>query len=109
MSGTIQFSDDTFQNDLNADVPVIVDFWAEWCGPCKIVAPTLEEIATEFDGKIKVGKLNVDDNPQTTAAYGIRSIPTIIIFKNGEEIGKIVGAVPKNQITDALNTVLSVN
>ncbi len=109
MSGTIKFSDDTFQTDLDTDVPVLVDFWAEWCGPCRTVAPTLEEIATEFDGKIIVGKLNVDDNPQTTAAYGIRGIPTMIIFKNGEEIGKIVGAVPKTQIVDALNSVLGIN
>ncbi|MFC1584935.1 thioredoxin [Fibrobacterota bacterium] len=85
---------------------VLVDFWAPWCGPCKMIAPIVEEIAGEYAGKIKVGKLNTDEAPQTAANFGIRSIPTLIIYKDGKPAEQIVGAIPKNQITEKLNSVL---
>ena len=92
-------SDDTFDSDvLNADGPVLVDFWAEWCGPCKMIAPALEEIATDMEAKIKVAKINIDDNPQTPAKYGVRGIPTLILFKGGEVAATKVGAIPASTL-----------
>ena len=91
---------------LQADLPVLVDFWAEWCGPCKMLIPTLEEIAKDFAGKIKVAKLNVDENPQTSTSYNIRGIPTLIIFKNGKVTSTKVGAATKAQLTDFINAIL---
>lgn len=103
----IEFTDSNFDAlALKSDKPVIVDFWAEWCGPCKMVGPVVDEIAKEYDGKAVVGKLNVDNNPQVAAKYGIRSIPTILFFKNGEIVDKQVGSVPKNVLTQKLQAHL---
>lgn len=107
MSKAIVLNDQNFENEvLNSNTPVLVDFWAEWCGPCRALAPVIEEIAEDYDGKIKVGKLNVDENPGAPSAYEIRSIPTLIVFKDGAIVDRVVGALPKNQITDLIDTAL---
>ena len=96
----IYVTDDNFEAEvLNAADPVLVDYWAEWCGPCKMIAPILDEIANEYNGKIRVAKLNIDDNPQTPPKYGIRGIPTLMLFKNGNVEATKVGAVSKSQLT----------
>ena len=103
----IELSDDTFEQEvLKSDVPVLVDYWAEWCGPCKMIAPVLEEVAGDYDGKLKVAKLNIDDNPDIPPAYGIRGIPTLMLFKNGEVEATKVGAVSKSQLTAFLDSNL---
>jgi thioredoxin 1 len=98
---TEKVTDVSFDSDvLGSSEPVVVDFWAEWCGPCRLISPALEEIATELDGKVKIAKLNIDENPEVAVRYGVRSIPTLILFKNGEPAAMQVGAVPKGRLAD---------
>jgi len=100
-------TDDSFETDvLGSDVPVLVDYWAEWCGPCKMIAPVLEEIAGDYDGKMKIAKLNIDENPNTPPRYGIRGIPTLMLFKNGNVEATKVGALSKSQLTAFLDSNL---
>ena len=95
----IEISDSNFESEVvNSDLPVLIDFWAPWCGPCRAIAPLVEEISSSYAGKIKVGKMNVDENQSTTMKFGIRSIPTLIMFKGGEAVDQIIGAVPKGEI-----------
>ena len=103
----IEFTDDNFDTEvLKSNLPVLVDFWAEWCGPCKMIAPIVEEIAGDYAGKVKVGKVNVDFNNQVAMQYGIRGIPALLVFKGGAVANQIVGAVPKNNITEILDEVI---
>jgi len=103
----IEFTDDNFDTEvLKSDLPVLVDFWAEWCGPCKMITPIIEEISSDYAGKIKVGKVNVDFNNQVAMQYGIRGIPALLVFKDGAVANQIVGAVPKNDITQILDEVI---
>lgn len=96
----VAVSDDNFEEEvLKSSAPVLVDYWAEWCGPCKMIAPVLDEIADEYEGKLKIAKLNIDDNPNTPPRYGIRGIPTLMLFKDGEVEATKVGAVSKSQLT----------
>ena len=103
----IEFTDDNFDTEvMKSNLPVLVDFWAEWCGPCKMIAPIVEEIAGDYAGKVKVGKVNVDFNNQVAMQYGIRGIPALLVFKGGAVANQIVGAVPKNNITQILDEVI---
>jgi len=103
----VYITDDSFQNEvLDSSRPVLVDYWAEWCGPCKMIAPILTEIADEYEGKIKIAKLNIDDNPQTPPKYGIRGIPTLMLFKDGNVEATKVGALSKSQLTAFIDTNL---
>jgi len=104
---TVKFTDDSFEADfLKASVPVLVDFWAEWCGPCKMFAPVLDEIAKQYDGKVTVAKLDIDANPSTPGKYGIRGIPTLILYKGGQPHAQKVGALTKSQLTAFLDSNL---
>ena len=97
-------SDDSFETEvLNAEGPILVDFWAEWCGPCKQIGPSLEEISTEMDGRLTIAKINIDENPKTPTNFNVRGIPTLMIFKNGELAGTKVGALPKGKLVEWIN------
>ena len=108
MSELIALTDENFSDEvLSADLPVLVDFWATWCGPCRMIAPIVEELSSEYEGKAKVCKLDVDTAQKTAAEFGIRSIPTLLIFKEGKVADQLTGAVPKQQITEMLDASLS--
>ena len=103
----VQISDSSFDSDvLQAEGPVLVDFWAEWCGPCKMIAPVLEELASEYGGKLKICKMDVDANPETAPKYGIRGIPTLILFNNGDVAGTKVGALSKSQLSEFIDSAI---
>jgi len=103
----ITITDDNFETEvINSNQPVLIDFWATWCGPCRMIAPIVEELANEYDGKAKIGKLDVDENQGISIRYGVRSIPTLLIFKDGKIKDTIIGAVPKSQIVQRLNSAL---
>jgi len=103
-----EIGDDNFEAEvIRSEVPVLIDFWAVWCGPCKTIAPVIEELAQEYEGKLKVAKLNVDDNPMTPSRYGIRGIPNLLLIKGGEVQDQIVGAVPKSRLVEAIEKVLA--
>lgn len=104
---TKTITDDSFETDvLKASGPVLVDYWAEWCGPCKQIAPALEEIAAEHGGRVTIAKLNIDDNPSTPGRYGVRGIPTMMVFKDGKVVATKVGAIPKSKILEWLNETI---
>ena len=103
----VEITDDNFEAEvIKSDKPVLIDFWAVWCGPCKLIAPIVEELAGEYHGKVKIGKLDVDSNQQTSIKFGVRSIPTLLLFKGGNLKETIIGAVPKSKIVEKLNAVL---
>lgn len=103
----VQLSDDSFEGEvLKSSTPVLVDFWASWCAPCKAISPVIDGLAAEYEGKVKIAKLNVDENPATPGQYGVRGIPTLILFKDGQVIDQVVGAVPKNQLEGLIKKAL---
>ena len=104
MSNVINITDQNFEDEvIKSDIPVLIDFWAEWCGPCKILGPVIDDVANEFDGKVKFTKLNIDENPDNTQKFGIRGIPTIMIFKSGSKTATSVGVLSKSELTSFLN------
>jgi thioredoxin 1 len=106
-AGLFQATDGNFEPEiLKSDIPVMVDFWAPWCGPCHVIGPVIEELAAEYAGRVKVAKMNVDDNPATPSQYGIRGIPTVILFKDGKVFDQIVGAVPKSKVEEMIKKAL---
>ena len=101
------FTDDNFEKEvLQSDIPVLVDFWATWCAPCKAIAPLIDAVASEYEGRLKVGKVNVDDNPATPGKYGVRGIPTVILLKDGKVLDQVVGAIPKSQLEALIKKAL---
>ncbi|MDX9709596.1 thioredoxin [Trichloromonas acetexigens] len=103
----VQLSDDSFENEvLKSSTPVLVDFWATWCAPCKAIGPVIDGLAGEYDGKVKIAKLNVDENPATPGQYGVRGIPTLILFKDGKIVDQLVGAAPKSQLENLIKKAL---
>ena len=107
MANIMEFNVDNFDTEVvKSDVPVLVDFWAPWCGPCKMITPIIEELAGEFNGKVKIGKVNVDNNQDLAAKFGIRGIPTVMLFKNGEAINSFVGLRPKEDLATALSSAI---
>lgn len=107
MSKTIEITDSNFEEIIASDKPVLVDFWAEWCGPCRMVGPIVEELAGDYEGKAVIGKVDVDTNPEVSAKFGIRSIPTLLVFKGGEIVDKQIGAVPKNVLSQKLDAQMA--
>ncbi len=108
MANVNELTDATFEQEvLNSSEPVLVDFWAPWCGPCRMIGPVVEELAQENAGTLKVGKINIDDSPNTAAGYGVSSIPTIMIFKGGEVVDRFVGVQPKNRLQEAIKQAVS--
>ena len=103
---TMEINESNFNELINSEKPVLVDFWAQWCGPCRSIAPVIEELASEFEGRAIIGKVDVDDNPDIVSNFGIRNIPTIIFIKNGEVVDKTVGAVPKGELLEKINSNL---
>ncbi|MEN2281957.1 thioredoxin [Algoriphagus sp. SE2] len=106
MGKAIEINDQNFEEIINSDKPVLVDFWAEWCGPCKMIGPIVEELAGDYDGKAIIGKVDVDSNPEVSAKFGIRSIPTLLVFKDGQIVDKQIGAVPKSVLTQKIDAQL---
>lgn len=107
MGNTFEVTDDTFDSEIvNSDIPAVVDFWAAWCGPCKMIGPVVEELAGEYEGKVKFAKMDVDNNRQTPAKFGIRNIPTLIFFKGGEVVNTVVGAQPKTSLEEQVKKLL---
>ena len=103
----LAFSDSNFQDEvLNSEIPVLVDFYADWCGPCKMMSPVVDELSKEYEGRVKVGKLNVDENTNVAQQYRVMSIPTILLIKNGEVVDQVVGAVPKAQLSGKIDSIL---
>lgn len=107
MSKPVEITDSNFEDIIKSDQPVLVDFWAEWCGPCKMIAPVIEELANDYEGKAVVGKVDVDSNPEVAGKYGIRSIPTLLVFRDGEIVDKQVGAVNKSVLSQKLDAQLA--
>jgi thioredoxin 1 len=107
MGKAIEITDANFDEILSSGKPLLVDFWAEWCGPCKMIGPVVEELASEYDGKAIIGKLNVDNNPEVTTRYKVSSIPTLLFFKNGVQVDKQIGVTPKSVLAQKLNSIIS--
>ena len=108
MSKTIAVTDETFENEvMQSGNPVVVDFWAEWCGPCKAIAPIVDELAEEYDGRVKFAKMDVDSNPNTPQKFGIRGIPALLIFKDGDKVGQLVGAAPKAKLVQSIEAAMA--